>query len=79
MGFLIYEPDVERRKKLTAILQEMYGDLPVYDIKNQEEGLQHMREEHINAAFMNWQERSGKGFFISKNLKLENDHLNVVL
>ena len=27
---------------------------------------------------MNWQESSGKGFFISRNLKLENERLNVV-
>ena len=78
MSYLIYEPERRKREKLIGILQELCDDEPIHCISSREEGVPYLEEEWIEAAFISWQENSGKGFFLSKNLREKYNRLNVI-
>ena len=82
MNIIIYEEDLRRRLKLKQILSQLYdGNLKVRvsSIHNAEEGLTNMEREHIDVAFISWEDQNGSGLFLSEKLKKKEYRLNIIV
>lgn len=82
MSLLIYERNAKKRKDLEQILYDLCSEEKeapsIYCVKNAQEAMEHMKEEHVDAFFISMDENSGQGFFLAKKMRKRNPRLNVI-
>ena len=82
MSLLIYEQNAKKRKDLEQILYDLCSEEKeepsIYCVKNAQEAMEHMKEEHVDAFFISMDENSGQGYFLAKKMRERNPRLNVI-